>query len=68
MKERFSKATVGKYVRERIGRLVKEHRFDLDNGTAQLKPGDVNRVVAYGEVRALEALAEQHDLGPERMR
>lgn len=62
MKHRFSRPIVGEYIRQRIDELVKEHGFDLTRGTVQLNTWEIDRAVAYGEVEALEALAEEHQI------
>jgi hypothetical protein len=56
--KRFSKALLTDVLTYRIGYLVSLHNFDLGNGTAQLKAGDVDRAVAYGEMRFCESLLE----------
>lgn len=60
---RFSKSLLVDALAFRIGCLVRVHNFDLGNGTAQLKPGDVDRAVAYGEMRFCKRLLEDVSSG-----
>lgn len=74
--KRFSKATVGERIGQRIATLVARYKFDLNGGTAQCWPhrrelsgGDqvmsrdeLEKTACWGEVRALMRLAGDMDV------
>ena len=55
----YSQLSFDAGLRERVAMLVKEHRFDCDNGWAQVdgKGDEAHR--AYGEFRMLHDIAEE---------
>ena len=58
--KRFSKAALVEHLRCEIDRIAKKYKFDLSNGTAQLRAADQDRILAYGEMKALQWL--MHDI------
>jgi hypothetical protein len=60
---RFNKKKMMSALDEKADFLQKKWQFEKNNGTAQLKDGDIDRAVAYGEWRALRNLAEQINCG-----
>ena len=63
---RFTKAAAIEQITRRAEGHVKVHGFDLQNGTAQLRPTNcddktqalIDKAVAYGAMRALFGVAE----------
>jgi len=60
--ERFSKATVAKYLSDRIVDLEKRHGIDPDNGTSQCIGKSQEFCLAYGAYRALDDAMTALDL------
>jgi hypothetical protein len=64
MKDRFSKANLRADLELAIMRIQQEWDFDLSNGTAQLNAKStydlIKKSVAYGELRAIEAIIENY--------
>lgn len=51
---RFSKAVMIAWLDKRIAWLIKEHRIDTNNGTAQCEQWtDKRRIIGYGEYMSL---------------
>lgn len=69
--KRFSKAAAIEHIRDRAEIIQNGCRFDLRDGIAQLFPKGaddkakalIHRAVAYGEMKALEAVAEDFESG-----
>jgi hypothetical protein len=55
---RFSKQNLLNELQTQIEKMEKIWGFDPNNGTNQLKQNDFDRVVAYGEYRALNDIYE----------
>jgi len=55
---RFSKQNLLNELQTQIEKMEKIWGFDPKNGTNQLKQNDLDRVVAYGEYRALNDIYE----------
>jgi|LauGreDrversion4_2_1035121.scaffolds.fasta_scaffold2151656_1 hypothetical protein len=55
---RFSKQNLLNELQTQIEKMEKIWGFDPNNGTNQLKQNDLDRVVAYGEYRALNDIYE----------
>lgn len=62
MSQRFSKATLAEDLYGRMEVIMRKHKFDLGNGTSQLKPNDPVRAAEYGEYRALEGVMNRYSL------
>lgn len=63
MAGRFTKSALRDYLVKRVCGLRDKYNFDMDNGTAQLRDGDKDRAVAYGEMRGALDLIHQIDGG-----
>lgn len=70
--KRFKKAEAVNQIYERAAGYERLHSFDTNNGTAQLRPrGDtsektqrlIDRAVAYGQMIALRAVAQDLETG-----
>jgi len=57
-KPRFSRAHVAAVIERRIHALQKQHRFDPDNGWAQVEGAPIETIVDYGAYDALLSLLE----------
>lgn len=55
----FTKLPFESWLRERVAMLVEEHRFDRDNGWAQVAGKNEEAHRAYGEFRTLHNIAEE---------
>jgi len=60
---RFSKSGLAQFIQLRMDAIQREHDFDPNNGTAQLRIGNVGAAVEYGALRELEHLSQEYDLG-----
>jgi hypothetical protein len=59
MNKRFSKDTMLSHISKQMELLEKEWNFDPNNGSAQVRNSDPDRVMAYGEYNALDYLYDQ---------
>ena len=57
MTRRFSKAMALQVLDQQADKIAAEHKFNRSNGTAQLKPDDIERAISYGRMRAFEDFA-----------
>jgi hypothetical protein len=56
MKKRFNKDNVLTHIQSQMEALEKKWGFDNNNGYAQVKNSEFERVMAYGEYMALDVL------------
>ncbi len=65
---RFSKATLAAFVFKRTEALEKEHKFDSQDGYAQVRGKGEEKNRAYGEFNMLLDLADEFELEPPPMK
>jgi len=59
MNKRFSKDTMLSHISKKMQLLEEQWNFDPNNGSAQVRNSDPDRVMAYGEYNALDYLYDQ---------
>ena len=59
MTERFSKQKLIGHLMSTAEKIEKLHNLNRWHGTEQLRAGDVNRAVAYGEMNAILELVSE---------
>jgi hypothetical protein len=61
MSTRFSQKSLRAHLWNRITAIADNNGFDRNNGTAQLRRGDMDSAIDYGRMMALESLLNELD-------